>query len=243
MKTSNNLHIEYDKGKYDKGPRTKSYHLFDNKNFGTDPEQWPNNSVDYLNYLLAQCSGTCTLGDPKMSSAAPVTLMSWTTEAYDDRVELNWETADEEDNSHFVIAHSTDGKEFSPVATIGGQGTTGLASTYRYRHEKPSVGTNYYRLEQYDFDGTRTELGVQYVAYRQTETAPLSLSPNPVASGQQLTLDRALGEDLDVEIYAPNGSRVGTFQVQGGTFRVPQLAPGVYTLRLNDRAARFVVAR
>ncbi|MGB3798372.1 MAG: T9SS type A sorting domain-containing protein [Lewinella sp.] len=222
-----NLHIHGGSGQ-----PTKTYH---SNNI--------NKSVDVLNGLLAQCTGECTLGDPNQSFVAPVTLLSWKTRAYIDHVALNWETAEEEDNSHFVISRSSDGQNFVHVTTIGGQGTKGSNSTYRYADLKASVGGNYYRLEQYDFDGTRTDLGVQFVTYQEKEAMSFGLSPNPVASGQQITFDETVAEDVDMEIYSPSGSLVGVYRVQGRRFRVPSLVAGVYTIRLQDRMARFVVAR
>ncbi len=201
------------------------------------------NKVPDLQAKIDVCPSVCTLGQPNLASVAPVTLISWTAEPKEDHVALNWETADEEDNSHFVISHSIDGKQFSEIATVGGQGTTGLASTYAYRHQQPSAGVNYYRLEQYDFDGSRTELGVQSATWQSDDQLPIVLSPNPVASGQLLRVDGRISEDTEVEIFAPNGRHVGTHQIQGGTFRVPDLTPGVYTLRLMGQTARLVVAR
>ncbi|WP_157975941.1 hypothetical protein [Lewinella sp. IMCC34191] len=215
-----------------KGQSTSNYHSNNDKK-----------SVEVLNDLFRDCLGVCTLGAPNLASVAPVTLISWTTKAFDDHVALVWETAEEEDNSHFVISRSSDGQDFVHVSTIGGQGTTGLNSTYRYVDRKAAVGGNYYRLEQYDFDGTRTDLGVQFVTYQAEENLSFGLSPNPVASGQQITFDKTVAEDVDMEIYAPNGSQVGVYRVQGRRFRVPTLMPGVYTIRLQNRMARFVVAR
>ena len=201
------------------------------------------NKLDDLNDKLSQCDDVCTLADPARTFVMPVTLMSWITQIDGKQVTLDWETADEQDNSHFVVSRSTDGSTFTELGTIGGRGTTGSVSTYRFRDQKPATGVNYYRLEQYDYDGTRTELGVQSVDFGGRVTGNLMLSPNPVASGQMLTFDGHVDGETEIEIFAPNGSHVGNYLVQGGTFRVPTLKPGMYTLRMNGQASRLVVAR
>ena len=201
------------------------------------------NKLDDLNDKLSLCADVCTLGNPSEVFVMPVTLMSWITQIDGKQVTLDWETADEQDNSHFVVSRSTDGSTFTELGTIGGRGTTGSVSTYRFRDQKPATGVNYYRLEQYDYDGTRTELGVQSVDFGGRVTGNLMLSPNPVASGQMLTFAGHVDGETEIEIFAPNGSHVGNYLVQGGTFRVPTLKPGMYTLRMNGQASRLVVAR
>ena len=202
-------------------------------------------NIPTINEQMAECpEGTaCTLIDRQNTFVMPVTLMSWMTQIDGKQVTLDWETADEQDNSHFVVSRSTDGATFTELGTINGRGTTGSVSTYRFRDQKPATGVNYYRLEQYDYDGTRTELGVQSVDFGGRVTGNLMLSPNPVASGQVLTFAGHADGDAKIEIFAPNGSLVGNYLVQGGTFRVPTLKPGMYTLRMNGQASRLVVAR
>ena len=203
------------------------------------------NKVDFLNDQMKECptDNVCSLIRPTNVFVMPVSLMSWITQIDGKQVLLNWETADELDNSHFVVSRSTDGATFTELGTIDGQGTTGSVSTYRFRDQKPATGVNYYRLEQYDYDGTRTELGVQSVDFGGRLTGNLMLSPNPVASGQVLTFAGHADGDTEVEIFAPNGSHVGNYLVQGGAFRVPTLKPGMYTLRMHGQATRLVVAR
>lgn len=199
--------------------------------------------INQFNDKLAQCESVCTLADPAQAFVAPVTLLSWTTRADGTHVVLDWATSDEEDNSHFTVLHSTDGSNFSVLGNVGGQGTTGQISTYSLRHTKPSAGVNYYRIDQYDYDGTKTELGVQSVRMDASAGQLLRPSPNPVASGQRMMVGEHVADNTEVQIVSPAGRLVGSYLVQGRSFRVPELTPGVYTLRLNGEAARFVVAR
>ena len=202
------------------------------------------NSLNALNEELAECESVCSLGFPSTAvGVAPVTLLSWTTKADGTHVVLDWATSDEEDNSHFTVLHSTDGSNFSVIGNVGGQGTTGVVSTYSLRHTKPSAGVNYYRIDQFDYDGTKTELGVQSVRMGASAGQLLRPSPNPVASGQRMQVGENIADNTEVEIISPAGRLIGKYTVQGRTLRVPQLTPGVYTLRLNGEAARFVVAR
>lgn len=66
---------------------------------------------------------------------------------------LQWESASETNNSHFVIEHSFDGVSFSSIGRVNGQGTTTESHNYQFEHKNPMLGDNLYRLKQVDFDG------------------------------------------------------------------------------------------
>lgn len=70
-------------------------------------------------------------------------------------IRIEWSTATETNNSHFVIDHSVDGEYWVPVGTVEGQGNS--LQTVNYVHiVSGEAGTNYYRLRQFDYDGTET---------------------------------------------------------------------------------------
>ncbi|WP_157975940.1 T9SS type A sorting domain-containing protein [Lewinella sp. IMCC34191] len=200
--------------------------------------------VNWYNFFLSLCPGDCTILFPSFSSVAPVTLIAWSTTPQRNHVELSWETAEELDNSHFMVSRSTDGVNFTEIASIGGQGTTETTSTYHYRDQKPHRGTNYYRLDQYDYDGTMETLGVQYVEW-EVEASPdaIVLSPNPVASGQRISLGVELTKPAEAIIFNADGRLVASLMLESSSFRVPSLKPGVYTVRINESTNRLVVAR
>lgn len=67
---------------------------------------------------------------------------------------LKWTTASEVNNSHFYLERSIDGEFWDHVATINGSGTTDHAQSYvQYDHDF-DYKMNYYRLKQYDYDGS-----------------------------------------------------------------------------------------
>lgn len=70
-------------------------------------------------------------------------------------VRIEWSTATETNNSHFVIDHSVDGEYWVPVGTVEGQGNS--LETVNYVHDvSGEAGANYYRLRQFDRDGMET---------------------------------------------------------------------------------------
>lgn len=89
-------------------------------------------------------------------STLPVSLTSFTGTNFGENIRLNWNTSSEQNNSHFNILRSEDGKIFNNIGTIKGNGTSQQEHHYSYNDISPMSGINYYQLIQVDLDGTRT---------------------------------------------------------------------------------------
>ena len=66
---------------------------------------------------------------------------------------LTWRTASEINNDYFNIERSANGKDFKGIGKIDGHGTTNETHDYSFIDNHPENGINYYRLNQFDFDG------------------------------------------------------------------------------------------
>jgi hypothetical protein len=83
----------------------------------------------------------------------PVSWLSFTgTRMPDGSAQLNWSTASELNNSHFEVEKTTDGKNFTKVGEVKGNGTTNKISKYAYTDKTAGSATVYYRLKQVDFN-------------------------------------------------------------------------------------------
>jgi len=83
----------------------------------------------------------------------PVSLVSFLSETFEDKVELKWETASEVNNDYFVVERMVN-DEWEAVGQVVGNGTTNQINYYTYTDHEVDVTVNaYYRLRQIDFDG------------------------------------------------------------------------------------------
>ena len=77
--------------------------------------------------------------------------------ANDNEVSLNWQTATEKNNAHFLVERMTEGEEnFSLVTKINGAGNSNSAKNYHYIDKRSSAEKKtvlYYRLTQVNKDG------------------------------------------------------------------------------------------
>lgn len=151
-------------------------------------------------------------------------------------VNLTWTTATEVNNSRFEVERSTDGNNWSKIASIpsyflGGNGT---GHSYSYPDETPFGGTNYYRLKQVDRDGATKISGVAQVS------VPLSLEtikifPNPVIGTLNI---RGLPSNASyVAVYSIDGKLLLQKSVTSSNTTVDlyNVPSGMYTLKISDK--------
>jgi hypothetical protein len=83
----------------------------------------------------------------------PITLLSFTAETIENKIELRWITSSEINNKYFTLERSADGIEFLPVTTIPAAGNSTELNYYLYEDLEPMNNISYYRLKQSDTDG------------------------------------------------------------------------------------------
>lgn len=79
--------------------------------------------------------------------------------------QLAWQTAQELNNSHFVVEFSANGQNYTPVGTVqtrAQNGTSAQALNYQFTHT--THGNAYYRLQQVDKNGMIAYSQVVYLA-------------------------------------------------------------------------------
>lgn len=84
----------------------------------------------------------------------PVTLTSFNCTSESGLITLDWTTASEFNNEHFLVEKSSDGENFQQLTMVPGKGTSLYSSQYLVADYKPNPGYNYYRLTQVNTDGS-----------------------------------------------------------------------------------------
>ncbi len=115
----------------------------------------PVNTVTGVVVSAANFHRSWTLSD--ITSPLPVELVRFEAECHGSGVRLQWSTASERDNDHFIIERSTDGTDFSPIGIVAGMGNSQNVVNYTFDDDNAG-GLHYYRLRQVDLSGG-SELG------------------------------------------------------------------------------------
>lgn len=91
---------------------------------------------------------------------------------------VEWSTASEVNNSHFILSRSFDGEQFEFVAKVNGVGYAQNRMDYSYRDQLPiRQDFVYYEMQQVDYNGSEEIYGP--VIVRKVEFSALTIYPNP----------------------------------------------------------------
>lgn len=118
------------------------------------------------------------LGAYEYQGTLPVSLLSYQAVKNGSTALLTWKTASEQNNQKFVIERGTSASNFTFFKEIAGAGNSATTLSYSVTDYTPLAGTNYYRLTQYDHNGTPTILGVEAVAFG-LNLEKTTVYPNP----------------------------------------------------------------
>jgi hypothetical protein len=178
----------------------------------------------------------------------PVELTSFTVEARNESVILNWSTATELNNLGFEIGRATGNNNLNwvRIGFVEGNGTSTDIKNYTFKDDDPFTGTIYYRLKQIDYDGTfriydivQVDFhGVTDYALEQNYPNPFNPSTTirysiPVVGKVKLTLYNLLGSEIAVLVNEQQ--EAGNHSVQFSTEVLgANLRSGIYFYTLKS---------
>lgn len=173
--------------------------------------------------------------------ALPVELTSFTATALEREVQLNWTTATETDNDYFVVERSGPDGLFKRIGEVPGSGTTLEPTDYSFVDDRPISGTSYYRLCQFDYDGSTSYSEVVSV-HRQGEAPHFAVYPNPVHAGGTVTVETENPDVSELRLYSSIGKPIPPVFVSSEKTEldVSSLTPGIYTLQFVEGNNRVV---
>ncbi|MFK7921601.1 MAG: T9SS type A sorting domain-containing protein [Bacteroidia bacterium] len=177
----------------------------------------------------------------------PVEWLAFNATPVGSVVDIEWATANEENNKFFSVERSVDGRLFQEIVRVPGQGNSNEVSTYKEVDTDPIPGYSYYRLRQVDFDAGFSYSEIVEVFF-DPDAVELGIQvyPNPSTQSEGFTLEFDSPEEqyLFLELYSTSGQIVYKKLVEAKRGRNEQTIPanglttGVYHLRLyNDQQA------
>lgn len=171
----------------------------------------------------------------------PVELVDFQATALSaEAVRLDWLTAHELNNDHFVIEKKVkDGHDYEVIAEVKGAGTTDEVQEYSFVDQTAMGAVNYYRLKQVDIDGTSTYSKMVEVRINTTQNPVYTLYPNPATRFINLKAVGQLEYNRSIELINMQGqplyhgklSANETFQVT--TIPLESLPTGMYFVRVQ----------
>jgi hypothetical protein len=190
--------------------------------------------------------GTIDMGAYESQSALPITLVSYTAQAEGKQSKLKWTTTAEFNNKEFTVLNATDGSHFTEIGKVAGAGNSNLRRDYVFYDANPAKGINYYSLQQTDYDGRTTQLGVRVVSFPFVNGNMIKVYPNPVKNIIQVEFD--VNEYHQLELTDINGKVLQRLSLDNLDTRkkvdMGNLSSGIYFIKLvgdNGVESRKVV--
>ncbi|MDQ3101702.1 MAG: hypothetical protein M3R08_09980 [Bacteroidota bacterium] len=113
----------------------------------------------------------------------PVELISFTGHAERRKIDLDWVTATEHNLSHFQIRSSRDGGTWNEVITVNAAGESSNSQHYTVQLEVAVTDKWYFKLLQFDLDGTAYQKGILLLNVQDEVHLELICGPLPVIDG------------------------------------------------------------
>ena len=225
----------------------KNYNLADQRRtefewaITTTPNIVPNTTYYFREWGSTANSLDIGMTYPSLLTAGvlPIKLSGFTVSREDKRVKLEWTTSSEQNNTRFEIQRSSDGKTWSTIASINGQGTTAASNTFKIYDNSPLSGLNYYVIKQYDVNGHSYQSEVKILRMPNVKSI-IFVSPNPSRLGINFSIVNRGASNVEATVTTMNGNTIHREifnNVQPNSINKLNLkqqpAPGVYILKLK----------
>ncbi|MBK7819369.1 MAG: T9SS type A sorting domain-containing protein [Sphingobacteriaceae bacterium] len=160
-----------------------------------------------------------------------------------DKVCLNWSTATEQNTSHFEVEQSSDAVNWADILKINAAGNSYVLKQYEAVDENPLENISYYRLKQFDLDGSYTYSGILAVSLDRLSKLIFVVYPNPNNGEFIIEISGAKAKtNITVELIDQSGEiqYQSDFLIEDMTkFKIPinppnKLSGGIYICKLKS---------
>lgn len=168
------------------------------------------------------------------SLALPAELTAFNAESTDKKtVNTEWTTAQEINVANFEIQHAAGQSDFKTLDKIMAIGNSDSETNYRFVHNSPAIGDNYYRLKINDLDGSFVFSEIESVDI-ENRGGDFTIYPNPVAANADLNIKTDFTEPFRMEIFDVSGRLIFTQnEVTSASRFTPELSQGTYFYRAS----------
>ena len=164
----------------------------------------------------------------------PLYITSFTAKANDTKVNLRWTTENEINSSHFNIMRSSDGTSFKSIGTIPCN-LNQINNSYTFADYTAQAGVSklYYRLQQFDKDGTNKMSATVIVDINKRES--LKITPNPASNHLSIS-----GKSIkSIQLFDGAGKLAMQKNISGNEsivhLDVATLARGLYVVKIQKK--------
>lgn len=160
------------------------------------------------------------------------------TAVADNAVQVKWATASESNTSHYLIARSSDGINFTTMGRVAAGHNQAGTQTYSFDDIHPLSNKSYYRLVISGLDGLTTNSNIVSVYRPKSNMEQLTVLSNPAGAVLSFIIKGDAGSTYTTRlinsfgtlVYSGNAVADEKLQVS-----IPQFAKGIYILQAMNQ--------
>lgn len=174
----------------------------------------------------------------------PVKLLSFKAALSGNAVKIKWVTTSETKSENFTVERSTDGINYSALATVDAAGNSSTKKNYEVTDAQPAAGKNFYRLKQTDVDGHFSYSDIAYLFFKQVNNDQLFIYPNPVTDKINFNIAEQQGT-LHLKLLSVDGrvllTNTGSIAQSNEMLnrKIPEILPGIYFLNIHNEGGDY----
>lgn len=174
--------------------------------------------------------------DAGTQTSLPVKLVSFNIEKnkLNNSVNLSWQTASESNSAYFLIERSSDGINFKSIGKVNTEANSSVLRSYFFTDEYPEAAVNYYRLKQFDLNGTHEYFPAKSIQLSTVDPS-VNIYPNPFTTTIKIFLNNKVYNDkIVLKIYNAQGVETNSANIteQLSTVEITGLRGGIYFYKL-----------
>ncbi|CAN5377842.1 hypothetical protein BH11BAC2_BH11BAC2_26650 [soil metagenome] len=172
----------------------------------------------------------------------PIELLSFDVKKINNKALASWTTATEFNTDRFEIEKSINGIDFKSIGSVPAEGGQNELTSYSFQDDVPLQELTYYRLVDYDFDGSFHYSNIR-VLYPDHQDNSLVIYPNPASGDEiQIAIASSKEEESIIEIFNTKGQLMisaDIFTTKGILYlpiNIAELSSGLYLIRMVDKS-------
>jgi len=162
----------------------------------------------------------------------PVKISLFEVSKSNDKVNINWQTAQEINMYEFIIEKSTDGIHWKTLSSVNAFGNSNSMKNYTAVDYLPSIGINYYRLKSVSISGAFDYSQIKFVTFK--DAIHLSIAPNPASTFTVINVDSKYTGKKIIQMIDAKGVVVKTLSSIANTINIntADLQKGIYVVKV-----------
>lgn len=163
----------------------------------------------------------------------PVRFTTITATPLENRVKINWTTAEEQNNNRFEVQRLGTDNTYHTIGLVFANIDQASTGAYGFTDPLPLPGRNYYRIKQVDHDETYMYSTAVCAAMENPANLNMTVFPSPAIN--HITVKLKNNESGILSLYTVNGQVAGSKTAVNGqgfvNWDISHLMPGIYIIK------------